>query len=118
MNLILPCLLAFGIAIAIDYVYASWLVAINDKRTLAACVYSFLCPLLGSLSLLVFLDHWVTLFPASLGHAAGTWLALTCDRRVREYEQRMEEYDRHFRSLSPGIHEDLPGYEPGEEGGL
>jgi hypothetical protein len=76
MNLALACFLAFGIALGIDIAYTNWVVAVSEKRRGAACLYSALCPMLGSLSLLIFLDHWLTTFPAAVGHALGTYLAM------------------------------------------
>ena len=77
MNQILACGGAFVISLGIDYAYAKWLLAVNDQRILVACLYSALCSVLGFVSLLACLDSWIAIIPSALGHAFGTYLAMT-----------------------------------------
>ena len=93
MMILLLCLLAFILSLAIDFFYAQWLLALNDQRALASMLHSSICSLLGSLSCLILMDCWLTILPAALGHALGTGLALTLDYRVRELEQKMQELE-------------------------
>src|SRR5260370_6949414 len=76
MHLTLMSLLAFGVALAIDFTYTRWVVCVSERRRTAACFYSSVLPLLGSLSLIVFLVSWFSTIPAPLGHAAGTGAAM------------------------------------------
>ena len=73
---ILTCTLAFLIAVGIDFVYSNWIISVTEKRRTSACAYSAAITLLGGCSTYLFLDHWYTVFPAALGHAAGTWVAM------------------------------------------
>lgn len=73
----IDAILAFGLALAIDLVYTKWQLAVTANRRLSASLYSAACPLLGSLSLIVFLDDRWTLLPSAIGHGLGTFFALT-----------------------------------------
>ncbi len=80
MHPLIACLLAFATAIAIDYAYSNWIISVTKRRETSACIYSGAITLLGGCTTFLFLDHWYTLFPAALGHALGTKLAMRRDR--------------------------------------
>ncbi len=67
---------AFAFAIASDVVHARWVICVSRRAVLPACIYSGLCPIVGSLSFLLFLSSHSTLLPSAAGYALGTWLAI------------------------------------------
>jgi phosphatidylserine/phosphatidylglycerophosphate/cardiolipin synthase-like enzyme len=75
---------AFSLALAIDYVVARYTACVAARRVAWACIWSALCAPLGYYSFVICLDDWHALVPLSLGHAAGTALALVPARRRRK----------------------------------
>ncbi len=80
MHPLIACLLSMILAIAIDYAYSNWIICVTKRREASACMYSAAITLLGGCTTYLFIDHWYTLFPAALGHAIGTKLAMRRDR--------------------------------------
>lgn len=68
-------LLVFFAAIALDWFYAKWVIAITERCRKMASLYSVLIGLCGYLGLgSVISNRWL-LLPYLAGLAAGTWLA-------------------------------------------
>lgn len=76
MHVILSWVAVGLLAIAIDLAYAKWNIEVSRGRTLRACFWSAICPVLGFASMWICLTEVSALIPSALGCAAGTWLAM------------------------------------------
>lgn len=74
--IVLTWIVTFCLAVAIDYVYSNWMVAVSQKRVFLACGCSAALPVLSFFSLLVCLENRSAVIPTALGYAVGTFLAM------------------------------------------
>ena len=74
--IVLSWLVAFLFAEGVDFAYRHRFLAVTERRRTSACLFSVMVTILGFLSVLVCLDTYSAIIPASVGHALGTWLAV------------------------------------------
>lgn len=74
---LLTWLAVFGFAVVYDVLAVWWYLAAGRGRGGVAALYSAACSVLGLLSIYLVVHSLETLLPAALGHAAGTYLAVT-----------------------------------------
>lgn len=72
----LTWLAAFGVAIGVDFTYAKWVTSIAGRRRTPAALFSALCTVLGTVSVVVCVGEYSAIIPTALGHALGTWIAV------------------------------------------
>ena len=76
MYLFLSWIMAFTLAIGVDWSYAKWVLNLAERRRAPASFFSALCTVLGSVSVLVCVNEYSAVVPTALGHALGTWIAV------------------------------------------
>lgn len=74
---LLTWLAVFGFAVVYDVLAVWWYLAAGRGRATPAAVYSAACSALGLVSIYLVVQSLETIVPAALGHAAGTYLAVT-----------------------------------------